>query len=172
MRFGRRADPPPPREPDDARVAALAAEIGRAMRWGDTDHWLLWSGALLGDGDAASEATALVRRRWWLFNGDFNREQELDEIDETSAAEMLSWLIGNTMAYDTELMAPERAAAFAAEFMSLVPVPRRWFANGEVSWLPGGRAWAGNPATDFTFDEGIVAVAEGRAWIAWFTDKD
>ena len=139
---------------------------------GDTDYWLLWSCALLGDGDAASEATALVRRRWWHFNGDFNPEKELRVIDEQSAAEVLSWLIGNSMAYDTELMPPERAAAFAAEFLSLVPAPRRWFANGEASRLAGGRAWAGSPATDFTFDEGVVAVAEGRAWIAWFTDED
>ena len=170
MRFRRRADPPSPPEPDDPRVAALAAEIERAR--GGTYYWLLWSGGLLGDGDAVNEATALVRRRWWHFNGDFNPEQQLDEIDEESAAEILSWLVGNMMAYDHELMTSERASAFTAEFMSLVPTPRRWFANGEVSWLPGGRAWAGNPATDFTFDEGVVAVAEGRAWIAWFTDED
>ena len=85
---------------------------------------------------------------------------------------MLSWLIGNTLAYDVELMPPAQAAALAAELMSLVPVPRRWFSNGEVSWLPGGRAWAGTPATDSTFDEGLVAVAGDRAWIAWFTDED
>ncbi|HYK07458.1 MAG TPA: hypothetical protein VEW11_06780 [Gaiellaceae bacterium] len=54
------------------------------------------------------------------------------------------------MALDTELMPPERAAAFTAEFMSLVHAPRCWFASSEVSWLAGGRAWAGNPATDFT----------------------
>jgi hypothetical protein len=132
----------------------------------------LWSGPLLGDGDAVNEATALARRQWWHFNGDFDPEKKLYEIDEESAAEALSWLIGNTMAYDLELMPPERAAAFTAEFMSLVPTPRRWFANGEVSWLPGGRAWAGTPTTDFTFDEGVVAVAEGRAWMAWFTDED
>lgn len=161
---------PPYPEADDPRVAVLAAEIERAR--GITSDWLLWSGSLLGDGDAAHEATALVRRRWWHFNGGFNADRELSEIDEKSAAEVLSWLVGNTMAYDSELMTPERAAAFTAEFMSLVPAPRRWFANGEVSWLPGGRAWAGTPATDFTFDEGVVAVAEGRAWIAWFTDED
>ena len=140
--------------------------------WGGPYDLLLWSGDLLGAGDAAYEATALVQRRWWHFNGDFNVEKELVEIDEASAAAVLSWLIGNSMAYEVELMPPERAAAFTAEFMSLVPAPRRWFSNGEAEWLTGGRAWAGTPATDFTFDEGVVAVAEGRAWIAWFTDED
>ena len=94
------------------------------------------------------------------INGGFNRERELREIDEGSAAEMLYWLVGNTLAHHSELMPPERAAAFTAAFMSLVPAQRAGFANGEVSWLAGGRAWAGNPATDFTFDEGVVAVAE------------
>ena len=169
MRFRRSADPAPPPEPDDPRVAALAVEIERTRRI-TRDWFLLWSGVLLGDGDAAHEATALVRRRWWHFNGDFNPEQELDEIGEESAADLLSWLIGNTMAYDTELMPPERAAAFTTELMSLVPAPRRWFANGEMEWL--ARAWAGNPATDFTLDKGVVAVAAGRAWIAWFIDVD
>ena len=170
MSFHRGADRPPPPASDDPRVAALAAEI--SCRFGGADDWLLWSGGLLGDGDALTEATALVRRRWWRFNGDFNPNRCLREIDEASAAGVLSWLIGNTLAYDVELMPPAQAAALAAELMSLVPVPRRWFSNGEVSWLPGGRAWAGTPATDSTFDEGLVAVAGDRAWIAWFTDED
>jgi hypothetical protein len=90
----------------------------------------LWSGRLLGDGDAVNEATALVRRRWWHFNGDFTSEHELVEIDEESAAKVLSWLIGNTLAYDVELMTPERATGFTANFMSQIPTPRRRFTNG------------------------------------------
>ena len=57
--------------------------------------------------------------------------------------------------------------------MSLMPTPRRWFTNGEAGPPPmttGAYAW--NDATDFTFDLGVVAVADGRAWIAWFTDED
>jgi hypothetical protein len=136
MSFHRGADRPPPPASDDPRVAALAAEISR--RIGAADDWLLWSGGLLGDGDALTEATALVRRRWWRFNGDFNPNRCLHEIEEGSAAGVLSWLIGNTLAYDVELMPPAQAAAFAAELMSLVPAPRRWFSNGKGSWLPGG----------------------------------
>ena len=67
MSFHRGADRPPPPASDDPRVAALAAEI--SCRIGGADDWLLWSGGLLGDGDALTEATALVRRRWWRFNG-------------------------------------------------------------------------------------------------------
>jgi hypothetical protein len=171
MRFRRGADPPPPPEPDDPRVAALAAEIDQAR--GNTSYWLLWSGDLLGDGDPVNEATAFVRRRWWHFNGDFNSEHQLGEIDEESAAKVLSWLIGNTIAYDVELMTPERAAGFTASFVSLIPAPRRWFTNGDdlppVASKPG---YAWDDATDFTFDLGVIAVADSRAWIAWFTDED
>ena len=113
-RFRRRADPDPVPEPDDPRVSALAAEI--ALARGNTYDWLLWSGGLLGDGDAANEATALVRKRWWHFDG----EPRLIEIDEELAADVLSWLIGHTLAYDSELMTSERATTFAATFMSLV----------------------------------------------------
>ena len=54
--------------------------------------------------------------------------------------------------------------------MSLVPSPRRWFSNGED--FPSTSHYSFDPATDFTFDMGVVAVANGRAWIAWFTDED
>jgi hypothetical protein len=61
-RFRRSADPPPVPEPDDPRVTALTAEIAEAR--GHTFPWLIWSGPLFGEGEAATEATALVRRRW------------------------------------------------------------------------------------------------------------
>jgi hypothetical protein len=32
------------------------------------------------------------------------------------------------------------------------------------------RSW--NGLTDHVWDTGVIAVAEGRAWIAWFTDDD
>jgi hypothetical protein len=115
-----------------------------------------------------------VRKRWWHFNGGDSkgRKPELIEIDEELAADVLSWLIGHTLAYKSELMTSERASTLAANVMSLVPTPRRWFYNGDKS--PTGRpsALAWDSATRFTFDLGVVAVAEGRAWIAWFTDED
>ena len=163
--FSRREDPPPPPESDDPRVTALAAEIGEAR--GDTFPWLVWSGPLLGEGEAATEATALVRRRWWEFNG----EGELVEIDEDSAVDALTWLVGNTLAYDSELMTFERAAELTAKYVALMPIPRRWFANSDDFTLRGSH-YSFDPATDFVFDIGFVAVAEGRAWIAWFTDED
>ena len=152
-------------ESEDPRVTALAAEIAQAR--GNTLPWLVWSGPLLGDGDAASEATALVRRRWWQFNG----EAELIEVDEISAVDALTWLIGNTMAYDSQLMTVEEAAAFTAKYVALMATGRRWFANSD-EFRHDDRGYGWNPATDFTFDVGFVTVADGRGWIAWFTDED
>ena len=164
-RFRRPADPPPAPEPDDPRVTALAAEIAEAR--GNTFPWLIWSGPLLGEGEAATEATALVRRRWWDFNG----EGKLDEIDEDSAIDALTWLVGNTLAYDSDLMTFERASELTANYVALMPTGRRWFANTD-DFSGRDSNYSFDSATDFTFDIGYVTVADGRAWIAWFTDED
>jgi hypothetical protein len=110
-RFRREGEPLPQLEPDDPRVAELADELDRAG--GVTFDWrLLWSGPLLGDGDAATEAVTLLRKRWWHFNG----EAKLIEIDEESALELLAWLFGYSLAYESELMPPERAATVVHEW--------------------------------------------------------
>jgi hypothetical protein len=73
------------------------------------------------------------------------------------------------------MMPPARATELAERLLSLLPDHRRWFGNEvlPVDWegdphLP--RSW--HPCTYRTFDSGLIAVAEGRAWIAWFTDED
>jgi hypothetical protein len=166
-RFRRPDDPHPAAEPDDPRVTTLAAEMAAAR--GNTFPWLIWSGPLLGDSEAATEATALVRRRWWEFNA--NVETKLIEVDEKSAVDALTWLIGNTLAYDSELMTFERASALTATYVALMPTGRRWFGNSD-DFSGRGSHYSFDPATDYTFDIGFVTVGAGRAWIAWFTDED
>lgn len=158
--------------PDDPRTSAFALELVRERegdpdvdRIGESEWLLIWSGPLPPDLDEAAAVNALVQERWWHFNG----KGKLDEVaDEGWVFDQLTWLFGTTMAYDTVLMPRERAAELAARFVALIPEPRRWFTNHQG--FPDPTAW--NPATDFTFDAGYVATAEGRAWIAWFTDED
>jgi hypothetical protein len=66
-------------------------------------------------------------------------------------------------------MSRAQATELALRFVSLVPERHRWFTNFEGQL---GEAWASTPLTDYTFDAGFIAVAEGRAWVAWFTDED
>ena len=219
MRFSRRRST----RPDDPGVAALAGELDAAR--GAVPPWLIWSGPLPTDGDDHAAATALVRERWWEFNG----RGRLDEIEEQSALELLTWVVGHALENNTEVMPDDRASELAAEFVSLLPKRRRWFGNSwngppfprpqfdaeeyaqtdwdEVAetlrsklsdfpeeWFDATklkeaaretldlyasegiepesdvRSW--NGLTDHVWDTGVVAVAEGRAWIAWFTDED
>ena len=93
--------------------------------------------------------------------------------------ELVHW---HAEAYETELMPPARATELAEKFISLLPERRRWFGN---EWVrledlaglgPLGTELthpdASHPCTYRTFDAGLIAVADGRAWIAWFTDED
>jgi hypothetical protein len=159
---------------EDPQTAELAAEIEESR--GETLPFLIWSGSLPAASDERQAVNLLVREPWWRFTGEaFNPEGELDEIDEGWAIELLTWLIGNTMAYDVELIPVTQAAQFAARFVALLPSERRWFTNGDRAapgdfWYPRPSPW--NPLTAHTFDTGVVAAAEERAWIAWFTDED
>jgi hypothetical protein len=218
MRFLRRRSI----DPDDPRVAALLGEV-EAMR-GTRSPWLIWSGPLPSDGDEHA-ATALVRERWWEFNG----HGRLDEMDEGAAVQLLTWVVGHALEDDSEVMPADRARGLAAKFVSLLPRRRRWFGNhwdgppfprpqfdaeeyAQTDWdevaetlrsklahVPEEwfdppklkeaaretldlyaregiepesdvRSW--NGLTDHVWDTGVIAVAEGRAWIAWFTDDD
>ena len=218
MRFFRRRST----EPDDPRVAAFADELAAARGETASTHtqwppWLIWSGPLPSDGDELAAITALVRERWWEFNGD----GRLDEMDEGPAVQLLTWVVGHGLENDDEMVSPDRAGELVARFVALLPEHRRWFGNDwdgspfprpmldekefeetdwmEVSetlrsglpWMPPEtwdpaklreaaretigtesdvRSW--NGLTDHVWDTGVVAVADGRAWIAWFTDDD
>jgi hypothetical protein len=134
--------------------------------------WFIWSGRLPSDGDEEAAVNALVQTGMWRFHG----EGELDEIeDEARAIELLTWLFGHRLAGHglSELMPTARASELAGRFVSLLPDRRRWFGN-DWDGPPGPPDYISqsNPMTHATFDAGVVAVADGRAWIAWFTDED
>ncbi len=153
-------------EPDDPRIRELAEDLRRARD--DTSPFLLWSGEV-SPGDEADAVNILFCKRWWLFTA----TADLDEIDEQWAVELLTWLFGHTLAYDVKLMPDAQAADFASRFLELLPARRRWFTNGSdrwTGWEPRPNPF--DPLTDYTFDTGLVVVADRRAWVAWFTDED
>ena len=107
MRFLRRRSI----DPDDLRVAALVGEVEAML--GTRPPWLIWSGPMPSDGDEHTAATALVRERWWEFNG----HGGLDEMDEGPAVQLLTWVVGHALVDDSEVMPADRARGLAAKFV-------------------------------------------------------
>lgn len=97
------------------------------------------------------------------------------EIDTDEAAAVLEALLHRDLAYGVELMPATTARQLAADFIALFAgTPVRWFTNG--SWgrppvAPGvGPEWS--PATDATFDAGVIALATTAAGCVWCMDED
>jgi len=125
-----------------------------------------------------------MREPWGLFSGTAVLDEQwsawsgvprFTEIPEQWAVRWLTWILGHDLAYKTELIPAARADELATQFIDLLPSTRRWFWNGEeveddIVELPAVSAW--NPLTTYTFDKGVIAAAEGRAYIAWFTGED
>lgn len=159
---------------DDPRLVAVADELARALTGRALDElpWddlpLIWSGPLTVEGGDLAAANALVQQRWWHFTG---RGALREVADDDAVVRQLAWLIGHDLAYEVELMPPAKAAELAETFVSLVPDHCRWFTNYD-GMLGSDSVVGSTPLTDFTFDYGYVAVADRRAWVAWFVGED
>ena len=97
------------------------------------------------------------------------------EISRDEARAVLVAVLEKDMAYRCDLMTPAAAAFLADAFLGLFDSARaRHFTNGEYGQPRGrfghGPAW--NPATDATFDTGVIVLDAGRVGCAWFMDED
>ena len=176
-RWLRRQSPWP--ESDDPQIVAFVDELARAYTGRARDDeanwdpdWLIWSGPVPAADDDLAAANALVQRRWWFFNGAAGGNGLREVVDEERVVPRLAWHIGHEMVFDNERMPQADAIALADRFVSLVPEPRRWFTNFSVDERGFPDRYASSVLTDFTFEAGFVAIAEGRAWLAWFVDED
>lgn len=83
------------------------------------------------------------------------------EIPREEARAVLVAVLTRDMAYDCELMTASAAASLADQFLAQFDAgSARCFTN------------AGHPATDATFDTGILVLDAGRVGCAWFMDED
>ena len=175
---GHHGGPPP----DDVRLAEIAEEIDRVRGW--SFPFVLWSGPLPAGSDVHDQVETLMRDPWGLFSGTAVLDEQwpqgsgvpkFEEISEQWAARWLTWILGHDLAYATELLPSAQADELATRFIDLLPSARRWFWNGDevdddIVELPSVSSW--NPLTTYTFDKGVIAAGEGRAYIAWFTGED
>lgn len=92
------------------------------------------------------------------------------EIDEWHAEEILAKLLRVDLAYGTERMPEHRARWLAREFIGGGSGwSARFATNTDGDPCANGRSWA--PATDFTFDRGIVVLSSSGVACYWVADE-
>ena len=90
-----------------------------------------------------------------------------EEILSEEASSILAERLHQDMAYDAEIIAPEKARNLTERLMKLVDVKKaRFYTNRRF----GLSSW--NPATDATFDNGILIVDNQTVTCIWFEDED
>ena len=103
---------------------------------------------------------------------------ELREIDRDAAERLLFRILSTDLAYDGDVMPEALARRLTQTVLSDSPADARFYTNGTFHLPPAvvdGRtttvgSW--NPATDATFDTGVVALSEAGSWCVWVEDED
>ena len=93
------------------------------------------------------------------------------EVTFTQALAILTRILHRDMAYGSELMAPGVAATLASSFLEQTSSPAcSYFSNGDFFEESSSHGW--NPATQATFDTGVLVVGVERAGCLWVEDED
>lgn len=98
-----------------------------------------------------------------------------EEVDAAEAEAVLIEVLTKDMAYHSDLVPQDEAqvlaSAFVSQFKNEAP---KFYTNGEFGKRrksPSvGASW--NPATEATFDTGVLVVAANHIACAWFMDED
>jgi hypothetical protein len=104
--------------------------------------------------------------------------EEWREVSSTVAESILLELLRKDMAFSMPRLDEPVVRAAVDEFLGSFSTESRYFTNG--SWETGytrskhggvsGPQWS--PATDATFDGGIIVIDSWRAGILWLEDED
>ncbi|WP_086931669.1 hypothetical protein [Agarilytica rhodophyticola] len=97
-----------------------------------------------------------------------------NKIKRPEAVEVLRAVLHRDMAYNVKIMSSEEAKNLANDFVGEFGDDAVFYTNGEYGKPRDnpniGPSWS--PATDATFDTGIIVVSHGVVACAWFTDED
>ncbi|MBY6035012.1 hypothetical protein KUV59_17720, partial [Marinobacter daepoensis] len=97
-----------------------------------------------------------------------------EEIGRAEAIEVLRNVLHKDMAYSVKIMSPEKAKNLAAEFVCNFGDEAKFYTNGEYGKPrknPNvGPSWS--PATEATFDTGVIVINKEVVGCAWFADED
>lgn len=93
------------------------------------------------------------------------------EVPADEAVLLLAAVLHRDMAYDQQIMPAARALDLAKDFVGSFPRdPTRFFTNGTFGRKQEAPSWS--PATDATFDTGVIVLSSGMTACLWFQDED
>ena len=101
------------------------------------------------------------------------------QIDRVTAARLLFALLVEDMAFSSPRISAEQAKMAVEEFLSQFDADSRFVTNGnwEDGWTNSedgctafGPSW--EPATNATFDGGVIALDSSRSGVLWLEDED
>ena len=96
------------------------------------------------------------------------------KIERAEAIEVLKNALHKDMAYGVKIMSSEKAKNLAVEFIDVFGSGAIFYTNGEYGKSrknPNvGPSWS--PATDATFDTGVIVIFSEVVGCAWFADED
>ncbi len=144
------------------RVVRLADDVIRQMR--DRPAMQVWLATAdstdeRGFDDIATTAGIEPLGRGWI------------EVDADRASRFLVGLLHKDLAYKSELMPRHRAEWLAGEFLSSFGRFNSRFATNSPD-MPHEFPFSWTPATDFTFDAGVVVIGESGCGLYWVADED
>lgn len=93
------------------------------------------------------------------------------EVDRERAERILAAILHTDLAYKAEVMPEDTAQWLASNFLDGFDRHRSRFATNSND-VPDQMPWSWTPATDSTFDAGVVIVGEAGSGIYWVADED
>lgn len=93
------------------------------------------------------------------------------EVDERLAREFLTAILHKDLAYKVEVMPEARAHWLSEEFLRSFGEHGSRFATN-IADVPSSSPFAWTPATEFTFDAGVVVLGPAAAGLLWVADED
>lgn len=100
------------------------------------------------------------------------------DIDASLTFEIAVLVLHRDLAYSTQIMPTDRAKDLAQRFIALFGEPAQFCTNANFlkespEGYPGSiRLSSWNPATDATFDTGIIVIGKELAGCLWVEDED
>lgn len=93
------------------------------------------------------------------------------EVERQRALEFLTEILHKDLAYKVEVMPEARARWLAEEFLRSFGWHGSRFATNSAD-SPSTFPFAWTPATEFTFDAGVVVLGSAASGLSWVADQD